>query len=216
MEKLRKLANEAEPFLFISSDTLNEDIDLVKSKKIKNIALHGFQEYKLNHIDWFEEIGAQIESLILTPPNKSDFFYNGLKYCTNLKRVTINNKTNDEIDLTNNTKIENLSLLNYKPVTGIENLTKLENLNLTNKTPAKLLTREVFDRFLNLKSLSLQGVKLSAGLEFLEKTPLENLILFNCRNSSLKGLLALNITSLDIDRCKNIDNEELILSLIHI
>ena len=56
-------------------------------------------------------------------------------------------------------------------------------------------------------------MKLSAGLEFLEKTPLENLILFNCRNSSLKGLLALNITSLDIDRCKNIDNEELIYKL---
>jgi len=213
MDRLKKLANEDEPFFYVNSEKLKEDIDFIHKNNIKNIFISGYQDYKLHNVDWFNEVGGQIQSLVITPPSNHEFSFNGLRYCTELKKIKINNETNDSIDLSNNKRLKKLSLLNYKFATGIEDLSRLESLVLTNKTPPKLITKETFDRFKNLKSLTLQGVKLSNGLGFLKNSSITTLVIFNCRKLSLKGLLELNISYLDIDRCKNIENEELIYKL---
>jgi hypothetical protein len=213
MDRLRKLANEDEPFLYVDSENLENEIDFIKKNDIRNICIPGYQEYKLHDVDWFSEIGKQIQSLIITPPSNHQFSFGGLKYCTELRRVRINNETNDLVDLSNNTKLRKLSLLNYKFAIGVEALSLLESLVLTNKTPSKLITKETFDGFKNLQTLTLQGVKLSKGLEFLKNSPIDRLVIFNSRKPSLKGLLDLNLSYLDIDRCKNIEKEELIYKL---
>jgi Virulence protein RhuM family len=192
-------------YLYVDSTELKSDIEYVVKHGVESLMLIGapYSTYNVPNIDWLESVSGVVKDIVITPTRQEKFSFEGLKWCSQLQSLSIQDTKKQVIDLSFNTNLNHLKISNYNKVIGVEGLSALESLVLTNKTPRRLLKQSVFDGFVRLKSLSLLGVKLHEGLEFLRNTPLNWLTIFNCRKPSLKGISDLKLTFLDIDRWKN-------------
>ena len=214
-DRLKKLANSDEPYLYVDSNNLDEDIEFIKNRNIKNIMLNSYYGYNIDHIDWlsyFEDFPL-LEDLTICPSGIKSFSYEGLKYLSNIKNLTIQNDSKDIIDLAANTNLQQLYTLDSRFLRGLETLINLESLVLT-KPHDNILTCDVFDNLKNLNYLCLSNRSFKEGLGFLKNTNLQRLMICYSRKLSLEGIRDLDLTWLEIDSCKNIEHADEIFKIL--
>lgn len=212
MPLIKQHLKTSEPSLHISSSELENDLAYIKNNTMRTIDVNDFYDYEIDNIDWLEQVGNIVRKLTISVTKAKHFSYSGLKYCKQLRSLTIQNYTKDIIDVSHNTQLVDFYTLNSQYVDGFERLKSLKNLVLTKPTNY-VLTPEVFEKFSKLEYLCLSGRDFLDGVEFLANSPLTKLMFSHCRKVSLKGIEALNLEWLEIDSCKSLEYFEKVFDI---
>lgn len=162
-DKLRHIPGKDGLFYFVNSDTLDDDLEFIRSKKIENIALNPFHGYKIDDINWLDK----------TPFIKKaefggcyDINFDGLKYLTKLEHLTFFPAKNQKVDFSNLNKLTSLCFRFNNNMTGFENLKLLESLVIS-KAEISFFDSHIFESYSRLKILSIAESKLPEPLQFL-------------------------------------------------
>jgi hypothetical protein len=201
-----------EEYFVIDTDQIDSDIEFILSNRISNVIINGLGKYNLNNIDWLERLDNLILKMYITPPSDCNFSYDGLRWCGNIEKLSINNYGKEFIDLINNLNIRYLFVYDFSKIKNFDLLINIENLTI-NKAKHSLFSESVFRNFTHLKTLSINESDLSDGLTFLKGLSLNTLCLYWCKKLSLLGLNNLSVLELKIDRCKKVEHvDEIYLS----
>lgn len=200
-ERYKLIAGLKEYYFFISSASLDMDLQFIKSHQIQNIGLSSQGLYLSDGLEALKELS--IKKLIINPSSKVKFNYDGLKYFTLLEYLKINNLKADKIDLTFNTALKKVYIENCSKLTGVNFLEKLESLILT-KPSSKIMEPETFRRLDRLNHLTIANTKLPNGVGFLANSKLNSLFLYNVKELNLAQINELKLEKLQIEKCKDV------------
>ncbi|TQF67818.1 hypothetical protein [Pseudoalteromonas luteoviolacea] len=192
-ERYKLIAGLKENYFFISSESLDMDLQFIKSHNIQNIGLNSQGLYLSDGLEEIKELS--IKKLIINPNSKIKFNYDGLKYFNQLEYLKINNLKADKIDLTSNVDLKKVYIENCSKLAGVNFLEKLESLILT-KPSSKIMEPETFRRLNKLNHLTIANTKLPRGLAFLGNRKLDSLFLYNVKELNLTEINELKLKKL--------------------
>lgn len=181
--------------------TLEEIYNTIKNEKLNGLRI--FAELKNDRLDdiSFLKDYAFLEQLDITSAN--DFDFNFLSNLVNLKKLSINVEGNNEIDLSNQVKLEYLSIKWRISIKGLDHCTGLSSLCLIEFKEADL------SKASNLKNLTDLRVKTASIQSLYGLQGLVNLQSLNVGNSKkLQSIKAINhlpkLKELYFDTCPNV------------
>lgn len=208
-DRIKYIAGYEAEFFHVDSSQLEKDVKFILENKLEYLIINGRGSYHISNIDWLSQVHNIVKWVVITPPINTVFSFVGLSSCQDVLKIKINNNTKENIDLSRNINLIELHIENATNFTGLEKLVNLESL-VINKPSLPLFNADVFNKLKKLKYLCISDSKLKFNLNFLNGTPLSNLLLYNCKNLSLEGINKSNISKLEINKCKDIEKVELI------
>ena len=211
--------------IYVSSDTIEEDMLFLKKNNVKGVIISNDNGYKLNHVDFFKTYDF-IEIVIISLYLETD--YSAIHYLKKLKVLSLNIlcKDNQAIDfscfpelvtccfnwraktkfLFECTSLEDLSLSKFKGA-NLENFKNLENLKWLQIYQSSIENLNGIENLYNLERLDLYGNRKLVsfvGIGHLR-------VLKQLKVSSCKGLNDLdefssleNLEKLEINNCGDI------------
>jgi len=202
-----------EQYLVIESDRLDEYIQYIISKNIKNVYLCNLY-FKHTNLQFFEKCNF-IEKLNISSDTIED--YRGMQYLINLKELTLN-EAKGRVDLTYNPIIEDLSVVMSKNIIGLYTLKRLKKLRLWKYKPKSKDLSEIsalkLIEELAITNSTIESLNGCGRLENLQKLEL-NYLNKLCYLNGLEGNLH-SLTKLEFESCKKIKNHEFVKCLTNL
>ena len=199
--RYKKIRNEG--FFHVNSDELSSDISFVRENEIKNVIINFKSEYKLHNIDFLSEL-PDVEKLVVTTSNKN-FCLEGLKFCSNLLELKVNNFSNSIVDLVSNKAVEVLFVENFSKIKSIETCTKLRSF-VTGKLPKTILNADFWKVFCDLEYLCVSNTHHINSMDFLRGINVKKIFFYSCKNLNFLEMENLSVEDLKVEKCINAIN----------
>jgi hypothetical protein len=209
-ERYKFISGYGESYFSINSCELQSDLQYIKCFDIGNIIINANDLYINNNLDVLKDL--EIKKIIITPPIKGKFYFEGLKFFSQLEYLKVNNSKADEIDLKENKLLKKVYIENGSKIKGLENLSLLESLIIT-KPASYLLSCKVFENLTSLRHLTLAGTSIDEGFHFLSKNRFDSMFLYGLKFVDFDGIDLVGINKLQVEKCKNVLNEQVILNM---
>lgn len=213
--------------IYVSSNTINEDMLFLKKNNIKGIIISNDNDYLIDNVNFLKE-NDFIESITIYAYNKID--YSAIHYLKKLKTLNINTLYRDNQEI-NFSSFQNLKICSFnwrKKIISLFDCHSLETLSIGGFRGESL---QQFANLYNLKILRIYKSSIKGIGELNKLSKLDTLDLFgnrklmnfnniynlislkhlcieSCKNyTNLDGIEKLkNLESLEVNNCKEIDS----------
>jgi hypothetical protein len=217
-DQLKRPTLDQEPFFYINSDYLKENIDFIKENNIKNIYLQQRENgYNLKNVNFLKEMPFIEKLAILVSPQIDNV--EAFSCLENLTQLQLTKNDKLKVDLSSMSNLKNLFFGYTKNIKGLEKLNNIEKIYVDSGTD-DFFNIEIFKNYTKLNELRVSTSIISNSLSFLkENTNLESLTFsYMKRAFDLEGILYLknSLKKLSLTSSKKIDNVQLISQLVNL
>lgn len=212
VDRLKRPTSDQEEYLYLSSQSLGEDLDYIKTNRIENLMLiPNSGGFHLDNIDFLQEIPF-VKRLQMGSCSQVKH-YEGLASLENLELLSFSSSEKTPVDLS---QLQNLSHLVFsysRQIKGLDRLSNLTSIGVGNGTDEYFrignyskLSRLVIGR--SILNLGLAFLKANSSLKNLDFTHMK-------RGFDLEGIQHLrdSLKRLRIMSSKKVDNIQLISEL---
>lgn len=212
-DQLRRPNLSLDPFFYVDSDNLKENINFINDKGIINLFLIPNENgYKLKDLTFLEEV-PQIKSLKMAACRDIENF-ESLSRLEYLEEIVFESPKKVKVDLSNLKSLKKLGFKYGPKITGYQHLRKLEWIGVDNPNE-NFLNNDIFSHFTMLKEFHC-GRGAPGNLEFLSnQTQLDHLVLDRMKSFDLTGIEKLKpcLKTFKLISSKKVENIDLISRL---
>ncbi|GHI01349.1 hypothetical protein [Neobacillus kokaensis] len=193
--------DDTEDTLRISSEYIEESVELINKQKFKNISIGHSQ--KFTDIDFLERCGGSVVNLDIHSETIKNF--DGLKKLTNLKVLSLDVGKNAKLDLSVLGSLEELYGVLPGKTKGFSSLSKLKHVMIWGYNPPSKNISEL-SKAENIEELRIRQANLETleGVERLSKLQFLEVYGSNKLNDIMPISELKNLTELELENCKSI------------